>query len=209
MGWLAYDVPPGHPKFGSLVRCECQRTEQAAYLRSICGLAEEHMHWTFANSQPLPQSRTAFAAAAANPNWFFTVSGPYGVGKTRLLACLVNAGRAAGRASVYTTAADMLDYLRAAFAPKAEIGYESRMDLLRTASILAIDELDRWSPTPWAEEKFFQIIEARYEDGANRLTAFATNADLNDLPGYIVSRMRDRRSQIHRITGADVRQIRS
>lgn len=142
------------------------------------------------------------------PAWYFTVQGPYGVGKTRILACLVNAGRAAGWESVYTTTADMLDYLRAAYAPKVELSYDGRMELLKSARILCIDELDRWNPTPWAEEKFFQIIEARYENGANCLTAFATNADLEMLPGYVLSRIRDRRCQVHVIRGVDMRQVR-
>lgn len=210
-GWYGYDVPVGHPLFSRTVSCDCRRSQRELYLRQICGLPGELQEWTFANTRPAPAARAAFEAAqtaAQQPRWLFTVQGPYGVGKTRLLACLVNAGRAAGWESVYTSAAGMLDYLRAAFAPKAEVGYEGRMELLQSARVLCIDEFDRWNPTPWAEEKFFQIIESRYEDGQNHLTAFATNAALDDLPGYVVSRMRDRRSQVHTIAGVDIRQVR-
>lgn len=192
-----------------LVRCPlCGAGQQTAYLEAICGLPAELRGYTWTQNRggALGAAHTAARRIVeSGPAWFFTLTGPFGVGKTGTLAAIVNAGRAAGMTAVYTTTADMLDYLRAAYAPNAPLGYDGRMDLLTTCRILAIDEFDRWNPTPWAQEKFFQIIEARYANGMQQLTAFATNANLTDLPGYIVSRMNDRRCQIHALSGADLR----
>lgn len=130
-------------------------------------------------------------------------------GPERTLAAFVNAGKAAGKTAIYTTTADMLDVLRAAFAPGAPgDSYLERLDLFRAADILALDELDRFNTTPWAEQAFFQVMESRYENGPRMLTAFATNAKVSDLPGYLVSRMQDARCQVWELPAGDHRQPR-
>ena len=162
-GWLQYDVPVGHPQFKDIVRCDvCGSGKQQSYLRDLCGLAGEQLAWTFANTKRDDANWQAFDAAqllAGNPQRFLALLSPakYGVGKTRLLACIVNAARMAGHTAIYTTTADVLDYLRAAYAPNAEVSYDGRFDTLRKARVLALDEFDRWAPTAWAQEKFFQL----------------------------------------------------
>ena len=96
-----------------------------------------------------------------------------------------------GTLPIYTTTADVLDYLRSAYAPNAEVSYDGRFDTLRQARVLALDEFDRWAPTAWAQEKFFQLIDYRYRNADNLLTVFAANSDISILPGYIASRMND------------------
>jgi DNA replication protein DnaC len=161
--------------------------------------------WTQQRTGKLAEAHRAARILVADPRWFFTVTGPYGAGKTGLLAAIVNAGRAAGRTSVYTTTADMLDYLRDTFGPRAEATYSDRLELLKTCDILALDEFDRYSPTPWAEEKFFQIIEARYENGPHCLTVFATNSKIASVTGYVRSRMEDARCQVWELPSGDHR----
>lgn len=80
-------------------------------------------------------------------------------------------------------------------------------DKVTTCTVLALDEFDRWSPTPWAQEKFFELIERRYRAGTQQLTCFATNAELADLPQYVTSRILDRRGQYFRLGGPDWRQL--
>lgn len=212
MEWLAYDVPVGHPQFGKIVRCDvCGPMQQQLFLRSICGLTPEMQDWTFGNTQAAFGIADAYATAQslmAQPAWMLTLTGPFGIGKTRLLACIINAGRDAGWTSVYMTTAELLDHLRAAYAPGSNITFDGLWEKIVNARILALDELDRWSPTPWAQEKFFELIDLRYRNGAEKLTAFATNAQLDDLPPYLASRMRDRRCRLFELAGVDMRQVR-
>ena len=168
--------------------------------------------WTFANTKKHggnAEIYTELIERLQRPNWFVTMTGDVGRGKTRLLSCAINEGRRQGWTSVYTSMASMLDYLRSAFAPKSEISYDARWDTLANASVLAIDECDRWNPTPWAQEKFFELIDYRYRKGEELLTIFATNSPVSDLPPYVYSRMRDSRCHVATVTGPDVRQLRS
>jgi DNA replication protein DnaC len=207
-------VPIGHPQFKATVRCDvCGSGQQQAYLRDLCGLAGEQLAWTFATTKRNEANEAAFDAAqllAGNPQRFLALLSPatYGVGKTRLLACIINAARTAGHTAIYTTTADVLDYLRSAYAPNAEVAYDGRFDTLRNARVLALDEFDRWQPTAWAQEKFFQLIDYRYRNAETLLTVFAANADISILPGYIASRMHDVNNYVFLMTGQDVRRVR-
>ena len=195
-----------------LVRCPaCGGNARAQYLDRICGLPAElrSYTWTQKKDGRLAECHRAAARLIADPRWFFTLTGPYGSGKSGTLAAIVNAGKAAGKTAIYTTTADVLDVLKAAFAPGATgDSYLDRLDLYREAAILCLDEFDRFHTTDWAENEFWKIINARYGNGPRMLTAFATNAKLSDLPGYLRSRMEDARCQVWELPAGDHRQPR-
>jgi hypothetical protein len=117
MGWLALAVDVGHPRFGDTLRCPvCGEHRQVEYLRESCRLSPEMQTWTFETTPKRAVNAQAWDTAktlSAAPAWFLTLQGGYGVGKTRLLACLVNAGRAAKYTSIYLTTSELLDHLRA------------------------------------------------------------------------------------------------
>lgn len=211
MRMLAYDAPPGHPLFSKVIPCpDCAAGRDPDRMREICGLTGEMLSWTFANTRRTRANAAAFDAAveaAANPCWFLSLFGLYGVGKTRLLACIVNAGRGAGLPSLYMTTAGLLSHLRATYAPDASLGFDAVWDRVTTVRILALDELDRWNPTAWAQEKFFELIDHRYRRGREMLTAFACNARLEALPGYLSSRLADHRCAAFTLEGPDQRRI--
>lgn len=192
-------------------RCSvCGPHRQAEYLRRMDGLTSEMRTWSFSNSVTSRNAEAwqAARAVAQSPEWFLTLAGPYGVGKTRMLTCVVNEAREARWPAVYMTTAALLDHLRSAYAPNAEVSFDGMWSRVVSARVLALDELDRWNPTPWAQEKFFQLIDARYRAGAEMLTVFATNSEIETLPGYVQSRMMDRRCRIFKMSGGDVRQVR-
>lgn len=143
------------------------------------------------------------------PAWFYTLHGAFGVGKTHLLSAIVNDARRAGQVAVYTTIANLLDHLRRTFRPGAELDGDELWDRVMSADVLAVDELDRFNPTGWAQERFFMLIDERYRKAESRLTCFATNGSLADLPGYLESRMRDKRCARFEIVGPDIRPLRS
>ena len=213
MRFLTLDIPAGHPNFSQIVRCDvCGHAQQQAYLLKLSGLAGEMLGWTLDKTTRNAGNAAAFddvAAAASNPQWFLTLHGKNGVGKSHLLAVLVNAGRANGWTSIYLTTAGLMDHLRSAYAPgQTAVTFDGLWDKIVNAKILVLDELDRWNPTPWSQEKFFELIDHRYRNGMTMLTAFATNSDLDNLPPYLSSRNYDRRCQVHEITGSDLRSIR-
>jgi DNA replication protein DnaC len=208
---LAYDVEAGDPRFSQTVACNvCNKDAQQRYLTELCGLTGDMLTWDFGNTKRLQANALAYDAAkwlAKQPQYFYTLTGLPGRGKTRLLAAIVNEARQAGRTAVYTTTSELFDHLRAAYAPGASVTADYLLDKLTTCTVLALDEFDRYSQTEWAQEKFFQLIERRYRRGDECLTCFATNAALDDLPQYVTSRMLDRRSHVFEIVGADLRKV--
>lgn len=211
MRYLAYDVRPGHALFGHTMPCPtCASDRQQQYLQELCGLTGEMLAWTRANTLRTTVNAAAYDAAlalSAAPAWFYTLVGPTGVGKTRLLTMIVNEARQAGCTAVYTTTAELLDHLRAAYAPGAQVSSDGLLDKVTSCTVLALDECDRYNPTPWAEEKFFQLVERRYRAGDTRLTGFATNASLDALPQYVTSRLYDRRCRVFELGGPDLRRM--
>lgn len=211
MGFLAYDVDIHDPRFSQIRPCPtCSGDKQQQYLRQLCGLTGEMLDWNLSNTRLTTDNQTAVWAAEraiAEPKYMLTLQGEPGVGKTRLLAVIVNEARHAGRTAVYTTTAELMDHLRAAYAPQSSVTFDGLLDKLTTCTVLCLDEFDRWSPTPWAQEKFFELIEKRYRAGEKQLTCFATNAELDDLPQYITSRLQDRRCQFIHMTGPDMRRL--
>ena len=66
------------------------------------------------------------------------------------------------RAVLFTTVPDLLDYLRAAYAPTSAVPYDSLYISMREVDVLVLDDLGAQQTTPWAEEKLFQLINHRY-----------------------------------------------
>lgn len=137
-----------------------------------------------------------------------TLTGKPGTGKTTLLVCAVNEARDNGAVAVYTTVTDLLDYLRRAYDPhNTGLTADGRWNLLINADVLALDELDEWNATPWAEERFLRLMDERWRAMDRCLTLCATNSALDALPGKVASRLRDGRAEVHEIGGADMRPL--
>ncbi len=134
-----------------------------------------------------------------------TLTGAPGVGKTYLLISAVNEARARGVPAIYTPLVDLLDYLRAAFAPDVELSFDRRWDLLVRADVLAIDEIDEFNSTPWAMERFLRLVDLRWRAMGSTLTLFATNSPLESLPDKVESRLNDYRARVFVIGGVDRR----
>ena len=67
-----------------------------------------------------------------------------------------------GEPALFVVVPDLLDHLRAAYRPGAEIGYDELFERVRSAPVLVLDDLGTQSPTPWAQEKLFQLINHRF-----------------------------------------------
>ena len=110
------------------------------------------------------QQALAFARNyAASPEDWLVLTGAYGAGKTHLAAAIANARQAMGDHQVlFVVVPDLLDHLRATYAPDSHVSYDKRLDQIRNAPLLILDDLGTHSATPWAQEKLYQIFNHRY-----------------------------------------------
>ncbi len=112
---------------------------------------------------------------ADDPVGWLNLCGSYGVGKTHLAVAAATERESRGDDVFFATAADLLDYLRAAFAPDSGIAHDDLLDRIKNADVLALDDMGAERSTPFAEDKLFQIINYRYEE---RLPTIITTSHL-------------------------------
>jgi DNA replication protein DnaC len=136
--------------------------------------------------------RAAFDTAkhfAQTPEGWLVLTGDYGTGKTHLAAAIANYREQAGDAALFIVVPDLLDHLRATYNPHSPISYDRRIEEIRTAPFLVLDDLGTESATPWAKEKLFQILNYRY--AARLPTVFTTTQEIDDVEPRLRSRMQD------------------
>ena len=218
-GFYVKDVPLGHPDFGKAVVCECARPKiQAKRKRQMNALGSMELlsRMTFETFHPegigltaerRKTVRAAFEAAqrfAETPRGWLLFSGGYGVGKTHLAAAIGNEVIRRGGEALFILAPDLLDHLRATFAPNSPETYDELFDRLKNTPLLILDDLGAESATPWAQEKLFQLLNHRY---LRRLpTVITTNRPLSALEARLRSRLMDvDLVEHHRILAADYR----
>ncbi|MFQ6099781.1 MAG: ATP-binding protein [Anaerolineae bacterium] len=221
LGYMRADVPVGHPDFGRLVPCTCRMVELAqrrvAALRTLSDL-DILAHLTFETFVPeghgLPPDkqanlRWAYEEArgfAENPEGWLVLKGGYGCGKTHLAAAIANECVERGQPVLFITVPDLLDHLRASFAPSSPTEYDARFEEVCTVPVLILDDLGTESSTPWAQEKLFQIFNYRYN--ARLPTAVTTNRELEEIPLRLRSRLVDPDlARIVSITAPDYRRV--
>ena len=197
-GYLRVDLPVGDPLFGKPVPCECKERQleerRRGELQQLSSFTPFHDK-TFETFDPTVQGlREALQVAqayAADARGWLVLSGPYGVGKTHLAAAIAHQSLAQGNTTFFSTVPDLLDHLRAAFAPSSEIPYDALFDKIREAFLVVLDDLGSENSTAWATEKLFQLINYRYNMG------YPTVITTNDrLLAHMDERIRSRLSDI-------------
>jgi len=192
------DVPVGDPSFGQAAPCICKerqmeerRRSDLRRLSSLAPFAEK----SFATFEGVvPGVHEAFEVArrfADDPQGWLVLSGGYGAGKTHLAAAIANQQLAAGRPVFFSIVPDLLDHLRATYAPSSEVPYDELFDKVREAGLLVLDDLGAENSTAWATEKLFQIINYRYN--FRMPTVITTN---NRLLSHMDERIRSRLSDL-------------
>lgn len=172
-GFVRRAAPPGHPDFGRAFPCGCAENEaqddQQARLQRYSNLGRLATV-TFASLEAMRSKAFADAWArakeyAGNPDGWLVFYGKSGSGKTSLGAAIANERIAQGLPALYVIAPDLLDHLRAAYSADADLPYPRLFEQVRNAPFLIIDDLDAQNPTAWAQEKFFQILNYRANEG--------------------------------------------
>ncbi|HEU5229006.1 MAG TPA: ATP-binding protein [Ktedonobacteraceae bacterium] len=201
-GYLRADVPFGHPNFGKPIACECKEAERRErrrqQLRDMSNL-DAFRNNSFRTFNPsVPGLREAYQTAAAyaeNPQGWLLLVGPNGCGKTHLAAAIANQCLDNGSVVLFAVVPDLLDHLRAAFAPTASEVYDQLFSKMREAEVLVLDDLGAQQSSPWANEKLFQLLNYRY----NMSMPTVITANPRGLQG-IDERIRSRLSDVSLMT---------
>lgn len=106
----------------------------------------------------------------------YLYSNTKGNGKTRLACIIANELVKMGIIVKFATAGDILEEIKRSWDSNTEYGL---MSDLKTAEVLVIDDFGTVSAKGWINEKFYQIINARYV--SKRPTIFTSNCDLATL----------------------------
>jgi len=106
---------------------------------------------------------------------FLTIWGTNGNGKSTALMAAVNEALELMIPSVYLTADELIDYLKAGIQDKQDV--QSRFMLLVEVDVLAIDELSLVPRTDWNMNKLQRLIDQRYRAGKGTLFAMDTDPE--------------------------------
>ena len=192
------------PDFGNAMPCECVRSEDDRTRRdrlvrySQLGALQRFTFDTLLRegraSQREAQERYAQAVDvaeryAADPRGWLVLTGVPGSGKTHIAAAIANHTIDRGDPALFLGVADLLDLLRASYDEDADLPYEQLLEQLRSAPLVVLDDLDSYSATPWAKEKFLQLISHRFH--AALPTVFTCEQPPSEIEPRLSARLTD------------------
>jgi hypothetical protein len=192
-GWRV-EVPCPCPAGAAVVAAWQQLPEDAAgvTLESLFDIPEQD------------QALMVTEAFCASPTGWLSFAGDYGVGKTALLYAALNRLSDARRYGRYITAPELIDKLRNLIRNGGDP--DRYLGRWCDAPLIAIDELDKYDPTEFADKSIFRLFNARYQRWQTTGTLLAYNLDRESrLPPFLRSRIHDGRFRFVRLAGADVR----
>ena len=197
-------LPVDHPDFGKPAPCVCriedierERLDRLQRYSNLGPLSKCTFEDTIASGvRPEPESRDMFGRAVtaaktftAEPNGWLVFLGPSGSGKTHLAAAIANQRLQQDGKALFIFVPDFLDHLRSAYAPDADLAYNALFHQVREAPFLVLDDLGAQAPTPWAEEKLFQVLNHRFT--ARLPTVVTLSVPLDAVETRLRSRLTD------------------
>jgi len=173
----------GHPELSSL-NLHARKTFESFSMRR-----DEAIPST--DRAMLKDALDAARAFARDPQGWLVFIGPFGCGKTHLAAAIGNYHAQLGNPPLMVVVPDLLDHLRAAFAPNSSVSLDQRFEEIRSARLLILDDLGTQSATPWAREKIYQLFNYRYN--AELPTVITTVNAPGEMDPRLQSRLSDTR----------------
>jgi DNA replication protein DnaC len=141
---------------------------------------------------------------AEAPHGWLVLIGGNGSGKTHLAAAVAGYRLERGERACFANVPDLLDELRATFAPGAVGRFDRVFQPLLDAPLLVLDDLGAQQSSPWAQEKLYQLINHRHLARAH--TIVTTNVELGAMEPRIASRLSDLDvTVVYEITAPDYR----
>ena len=110
----------------------------------------------------LTNARNVAWQYAENPRGWLTFIGKSGVGKTHLAAAIANHVRLTQPEVLFISMPRLMDFLRAAMSPGADVSLVVRFEQIKEAPLLVLDDLSPRMTSVWSAEKLFQLIDYRY-----------------------------------------------
>ncbi len=176
---------------------------RATYLWKQCGLEPSMRGWSVDHIRGMDGKEDAYGLALGiqstipTPSGWYLFHGPYGRGKTGILCSLVAAAVRAGCPARYIRAVDILAEIRDTFGHDTTLDETDVLNMYGGVRLLAIDEVEKTSRTPWALTTLMSIFDTRYMRRGQVATVMATNLLPEQFPlelGYLSSRMKDAES---------------
>ncbi len=198
-------MPVEDPNFGKAFPCQCTqkefeqsrivRLQRYSHLGDLARLTFSNLIPSGRGSNPASQRRflQAYAAATAfaeKPDGWLVFLGPSGCGKTHLAAAITNQRLQEGFLVLFMVVPDLLDHLRAAFAPDSPVAYDELLEQVKSAPMLVLDDLGTHNATPWAQEKLYQVLNYRFN---SMLPTIVTARSMDDLDAPLRTRLQDPR----------------
>ena len=148
-------------------------------------------------------ARTVQTAASFvdNPHGWLVITGEAGCGKTHLAAAIAFECNRRSTTALFVTASDLLNHLRATFYPGAAVRYDKRLEEIKKAPLLVLDDLtiDAKGMSSWSREKLYEILLYRYD--YNLPTVITTSQPLQEMDVRFKSRITNEdRSVVEAIT---------
>lgn len=207
IGYTRVDVPRDHPDFGRIKPCPNKlKRDLLSGADSRLGLQPDEIdgyHWGLVRPgiSDGDKGRNAARRAYELGHGLVMLYGTFGQAKTLTLKIAVAQALRDGKSAAYANMSAIIDDLLMAYDEESHRQTEllRRMDFWKSLPILAIDELDKVNATPWARQRIHQLLDHRYMLAIRMqaLTVLAANTSpergLDDLDGYLVSRLRDSR----------------
>jgi DNA replication protein DnaC len=92
------------------------------------------------------------------------IYGRAGNGKSHLAAALVNRVIQRGFTAVFIEVPDLFSRIKATYGADGEASEDKIMRSLASCDLLVLDDAGAEKPSVWVQEKFYQIINARYKN---------------------------------------------
>lgn len=201
-GFVRHEVPLDHADFGRAFPCACRGAEVRDRLRrrsNLGPLTEKSFEAFDPAGRPPHNSRSRArlqealevcrSYAEAPLEWLVLLGVP-GAGKTHLAAAIANRQIELGNEVFFAVVPDLLDHLRSTFAPNSDVTYDEFFESVRNAPLLVLDDLGTHSPSPWAQEKLFQILNHRFNHKLP--TVITSNHRLEEMDPRVRARLSDR-----------------
>lgn len=209
-GWLRLDLTAGDADFGKIVECPCGLVARRK-TDMLFGRSRIPAEYADLDLRTYPDRRIAGDVLdwwREQPSPWLVLVGGLGVGKTGLAISLIKRSLGEGRSAIFRPLVELLSDIRATYRTRdASAPDEADMvGALKSADVLALDDLGAERCTGWAQERLFEILNHRYNE--RKRTVLTTNLSPNELEEHVGERLLARISGmgwVYEIVGPNLR----